>query len=88
MVDTDSTSSTQQITPTWHSNLREKLLSGPKSFSWYREDGENLVVWKGIVANQFLETDLEKLKAVVSMGYARGKLFEVAKTLPTSAQQG
>jgi len=34
------------------------------------------------VANQFLETDLEKLKAAVSMGYARGKLFEVAKTLP------
>jgi len=35
-----------------------------------------------IVANHFLETDLEKLKAAVSMGYARGKLFEVAKTLP------
>jgi hypothetical protein len=35
-----------------------------------------------IVANQFLETDLEKLKAAVSMGYARGKLFEAAKTLP------
>jgi hypothetical protein len=29
-----------------------------------------------IVANQFLETDLEKLKAAVSMGYARRKLFE------------
>ena len=29
-----------------------------------------------IVANHFLETDLEKLKAAVSMGYARGKLFE------------
>jgi hypothetical protein len=29
-----------------------------------------------IVANQFLETDLEKLKAAVSMGYAREKLFE------------
>jgi hypothetical protein len=36
-----------------------------------------------IVANQFLETDLEKLKAAVSMGYARGKLFEAAKTLPS-----
>src|SRR5713101_2657724 len=35
-----------------------------------------------IVANQFLETDLEKLRAAVSMGYARGKLFEVARTLP------
>jgi hypothetical protein len=35
-----------------------------------------------IVANQFLETDLEKLQAAVSMGYARGKLFEAAKTLP------
>ncbi len=35
-----------------------------------------------IVANQFLETDLEKLKAAVSMGYARGKLFETVKTLP------
>jgi hypothetical protein len=29
-----------------------------------------------IVANQFLETDLEKLRAAVSMDYARGKLFE------------
>jgi hypothetical protein len=28
-----------------------------------------------IVANQFLETDLEKLKAAVSTGYARGKLL-------------
>jgi hypothetical protein len=27
-----------------------------------------------IVANQFLETDLEKLQAAVSMGYARGRL--------------
>jgi hypothetical protein len=35
-----------------------------------------------IVANQFLETDLEKLRAAVSTGYARGKLFEVAKILP------
>ena len=35
-----------------------------------------------IVANHFLETDLEKLKAAVSMGYARGKLSEAAKTLP------
>jgi hypothetical protein len=34
-----------------------------------------------IIANQFLETDLEKLQAAVSMGYARGKLFEQAKTL-------
>jgi hypothetical protein len=29
-----------------------------------------------IVANHFLETDLEKLRAAVSTGYARGKLFE------------
>jgi hypothetical protein len=35
-----------------------------------------------IIANQFLETDLEKLKAAASMGYARGKLVEEAKTLP------
>jgi hypothetical protein len=35
-----------------------------------------------IVANHFLETDLEKLRVAVSMGYARGKLFEAAKTLP------
>jgi hypothetical protein len=35
-----------------------------------------------IVANVFLETDLEKLRATVSMGYARGKLFDEAKTLP------
>jgi hypothetical protein len=34
-----------------------------------------------IVANQFLETDLEKLRAAVSLGYARGKLFEIANTL-------
>ncbi len=35
-----------------------------------------------IVANQFLETDLEKLRAAVSKGHARGKLFEAAKMLP------
>jgi len=29
-----------------------------------------------IVANQFLVTDLEKLRAAVSTGYARGRLFE------------
>jgi hypothetical protein len=28
-----------------------------------------------IVANAFLETDLKKLKAAVSAGYARGKLL-------------
>jgi hypothetical protein len=36
-----------------------------------------------IVANAFLETELEKLRAAVSTGYARGKLFEEAKTLPS-----
>jgi stage V sporulation protein SpoVS len=35
-----------------------------------------------IVANHFLETDLEKLKAAASTGFARGKLFEEARTLP------
>ena len=35
-----------------------------------------------MVANQFLETDLEKLKAAASMGFAGGKLFEEVKTLP------
>src|SRR6266849_9924135 len=35
-----------------------------------------------IIANHFLETDLEKLKAAASMGYVRGKLTEEAKTLP------
>jgi hypothetical protein len=35
-----------------------------------------------IVANRFLEFDLEKLRASVSMGYARGKLFEAIKMLP------
>src|SRR5260370_42087261 len=35
-----------------------------------------------IVANHFLETDLEKLKAAVSTGYARGDLFEATKTMP------
>jgi hypothetical protein len=29
-----------------------------------------------IVANHYLETDLEKLRAAVSTGYARGRLFE------------
>jgi hypothetical protein len=33
-----------------------------------------------IIANHYLETDLEKLKAAASMGYARGKLIE--ETLP------
>jgi hypothetical protein len=28
-----------------------------------------------IVANHFLETDLEKLRAAVSLGYARGQLL-------------
>jgi hypothetical protein len=28
-----------------------------------------------IVANHYLETDLEKLRATVSTGYARGKLL-------------
>jgi hypothetical protein len=35
-----------------------------------------------IVANHFLETELEKLRAAVSSGYARGRLAEAAKTLP------
>jgi hypothetical protein len=35
-----------------------------------------------IVPNHFLETDLEKLGAAASMGYARGKLIEEARTLP------
>jgi hypothetical protein len=35
-----------------------------------------------IVANHFLETDLEKLKAAASMGHAREKLVEEHKTLP------
>jgi hypothetical protein len=35
-----------------------------------------------IVANHFLETDLEKLRAAASTGFARGKLVEEAKTLP------
>jgi hypothetical protein len=35
-----------------------------------------------IVANHFLETDTERLRAAVSMGYARGLLLETAKTLP------
>jgi hypothetical protein len=35
-----------------------------------------------IVANPFLETELEKLRAAVSTGYAREKLSEPVKTLP------
>jgi hypothetical protein len=38
-----------------------------------------------IVANHFLETDREKLKAAASTGYARGKLFE---TLPHERYRG
>jgi hypothetical protein len=44
------------------------------------------------VANHFLETDLEKLKAAVSIGYARGRcrviarigMIEVNGTAPTN----
>jgi hypothetical protein len=35
-----------------------------------------------IVANHFLETDMERLRAAASRGYARGRLLEAAKTLP------
>jgi hypothetical protein len=35
-----------------------------------------------IVANEFLETELQKLRVAVSKGYARGKLSEATKTLP------
>lgn len=35
-----------------------------------------------IVANQYLEIELEKARAAVSMGYARGRLAEATKTLP------
>ena len=35
-----------------------------------------------IVANHFLETEVEKLKAAVSMGYARRKITEEIRTLP------
>ena len=34
-----------------------------------------------IVANTFLETELEKLRPAVSTGYAREKLFDEAKIL-------
>ena len=39
-----------------------------------------------IVANGFLEADVERLKAAVSLGYARGKLVEAVKTLPRDRQ--
>ena len=48
---------------------------------------DEIIGWL-IVANQFLETELERLKATVSTGYARGKLFEVAKTLPRDRGTG
>jgi hypothetical protein len=35
-----------------------------------------------IVANHFLDAELEKLSAAVSTGYSRGKLSEASKTLP------
>jgi len=35
-----------------------------------------------IVANHYLETDLEKLKAAASMGFAQGRLIEEARVLP------
>jgi hypothetical protein len=34
-----------------------------------------------IVANQFLETELEELRGAVSVRYARGKLSEAAKAV-------
>jgi len=39
-----------------------------------------------IVANHFLETELEKLKVSVSIGYTRGKLFEAAKGAAARSQ--
>jgi hypothetical protein len=54
-----------------------KTSTSPRRCSDAREAVKAL-----IVANHFLETDLEKLKAAASMGYARGKLFEETKTLP------
>jgi hypothetical protein len=48
-----------------------------------RRSGDPLETVKAlIVANQFLETELEKLRAAVSTGYARGKLSVAAKTVP------
>jgi hypothetical protein len=38
-----------------------------------------------IIANQFLEIDLEKLRAAVSMDYTRGR---TAKTLPMTERIG
>jgi hypothetical protein len=57
--------------------LRRTKVEGATVHSRFRD-------WAGkalIVANHFLETDLEKLRAVVSLGCTRGKLFEVAQTL-------
>jgi hypothetical protein len=53
--------------------------SGP-SKTWLRSKKPPIKAL--IVANHFLETELEKLKAAASMGYARGKLIEDAKALP------
>jgi hypothetical protein len=41
----------------------------------------DLLPWR-LQFNYFLETELEKLKAAASTGYARGKLFEETKALP------
>jgi hypothetical protein len=54
-------------------NKREHAFGRPilaHRFSTCRDARE--AVKALIVANQFLETDLEKLKAAVSTGYARG----------------
>jgi hypothetical protein len=40
---------------------------------------------RGSVANHYLETDLEKLKAAASVGYAQGRLSE---TLPRDRRDG
>jgi hypothetical protein len=37
---------------------------------------------QSVAPADFYRTELEKLTAAVSMGYARGKLFDEAKTLP------
>jgi hypothetical protein len=65
---------------------RFKALHGAQAIAVCGGDAREAVK-SLIVANHFLETDLERLRAAVSTGYARGKLFEAAKTLPRDRKE-
>ena len=66
-------------------SIDPRALPSPWDYTSRRRPGRpstGTAVKALIIANHFLETDLEKLRAAVSTGYARGKLFEAANALP------